>query len=122
MLREALAVMASLRIRVVDLPGAPVRALALGTKIPEFLARPLMKNSIGAGRGGKMPSFHIDLFSGRGKSEVDWLNGAVVRYGRKMGVKTPVNEVLTKTLLSLTNGELPIGTFAHQPEKLLSLI
>ncbi len=122
MLREALAVMASLRIHVVDLPGVPVRALALGAKIPAFLARPIMKKSIGAGRGGKMPSFHIDLFSGRGKSEVDWLNGAVVRYGRKMGVKAPVNEVLTKTLLSLTNGELPVGAFSHQPEKLLSLI
>jgi 2-dehydropantoate 2-reductase len=81
-----------------------------------------MLKAIGGGRGSKMPSFHIDLYSGRGKSEVDWLNGAVVRYGEKVGVPTPVNKLLTETLLALTKGELPLDTYAHRPEKLLALI
>ena len=76
----------------------------------------------GAGRGGKMPSFHIDLYSGRGKSEVEYLHGAVVRAGEKFGVATPVNKVLTETLMKLTNKEIPLEEFAHQPEKLLALI
>ena len=67
-----------------------------------------------------MPSFHIDLHSGRGKSEVDFLHGAVVRAGETSGVSTPVNKVLTETLLSLTNKEIPLEDFAGQPEKLLS--
>lgn len=121
MLREALAVMRARGVKVVDLPGVPVRALALGTKLPEFIARPLMKKAIGGGRGGKRPSFHIDLHSGRGKSEVEWLNGAVFRYGKQAGVPTSVNSMLTKTLLALTRGELPLGKFSRQPEKLLSL-
>jgi 2-dehydropantoate 2-reductase len=121
MLREALAVMRALGVRVVDLPGVPVRALALGTKLPEFIARPLMQKAVGGGRGGKMPSFHIDLHSGRGKSEVEWLNGAVVRYGEKAGVPTPVNHVLTETLLALTRGEVPLTEFSRQPEKLLGM-
>jgi hypothetical protein len=53
---------------------------------------------------------------------VEWLNGAVVRYGKQKNIPTPVNELLTKTLMSLTRGETPLETFAHQPEKLLSLI
>ena len=122
MLRETLAVMRANRLRVVNLPRVPVRALALGTRLPEFVARPLMMKAIGGGRGGKMPSFHIDLHSGRGKSEVDWLNGAVVRYGELVGVPTPVNKMLTKTLLALTHGEIPLTEFNHHPEKLLSLI
>jgi 2-dehydropantoate 2-reductase len=122
MLREALAVMRAHGIRVVDLPGTPVRLLALGIQLPGAVARPLMKKAVGGGRGGKMPSFHIDLHSGRGKSEVEWLNGAVVRYGKQKNIPTPVNELLTKTLMSLTRGETPVETFAHQPEKLLSLI
>lgn len=69
-----------------------------------------------------MPSFHIDLYSGRGRSEVDWLNGAVVRFGKKAGVATPVNKVLTETLQALTIGELPLNTYAGQPEKFLALI
>jgi 2-dehydropantoate 2-reductase len=122
MLRETLAVMRANRIRVVDLPGVPVRALGLGTRMPEFVARPLMLKAVGGGRGGKMPSFHIDLYSGRGRSEVEWLNGAVVRYGEKAGVPTPVNKLLTGTLLALTRGEIPLTEFSHQPDKLLFLI
>jgi 2-dehydropantoate 2-reductase len=122
MLRETLAVMRANRVRVVDLPGVPVRALALGTRLPEFIARPLMLKAVGGGRGGKMPSFHIDLYSGRGRSEVDWLNGAVVRYGEKAGVPTPVNRLLTETLLALTRGDVPLETYFRQPEKLLEKV
>jgi 2-dehydropantoate 2-reductase len=122
MLHEAVAVMRALGVHVVDLPGVPVRALVLGAKLPSFLAQPLMKNGVGGGRGGKMPSFHIDLYSGRGRSEVEWLNGAVARYGQKVGIKTPVNKTLTETLLSLTHGDIPLETFDSQPEKLLALM
>jgi 2-dehydropantoate 2-reductase len=66
-----------------------------------------------------MPSFHIDLHAGRGKSEVDYLHGAVVRAGAKVNVPTPVNNMLTETLLALTNKVIPLEEFAHQPEKLL---
>ena len=121
-LRETLAVMRSNRLRVVNLPGVPVKALVLGTHLPEFIARPLMLKAVGGGRGGKMPSFHIDLHSGRGRSEVDWLNGAVVRYGEKSGVPAPVNKLLTETLLALTQGDIPLTRFHRQPENLLSLI
>jgi len=109
-------------IRVVDLPGTPVRLLAMGVKLPAFLSRPLLKKAVGGGRGGKMPSFHIDLHSGRGKSEVEWLNGAVVRYGKERNIPTPVNKILTETLMTLTRGDVPVETFARQPEKLLEKI
>ncbi len=119
MLCETLSVMRAHGIRVVDLPGTPVRLLALGVSLPAFISRPLLKKAVGGGRGGKMPSFHIDLHSGRGRSEVEWLNGAVVRYGKQKNIPTPVNQFLTETLMSLTRGELPVETFARQPEKLL---
>lgn len=69
-----------------------------------------------------MPSFHIDLRAGRGKSEVDYLNGAVVRAGAKLGIPTPVNRLLTDTLVALTNGESSMDSFSHQPEKWLALL
>jgi 2-dehydropantoate 2-reductase len=122
MLRETLAVMAALGINVVDLPGVPVKALALGARLPGFIARLLLTKAVGGGRGGKMPSFHIDLHAGRGKSEVEWLNGAVVRFGRQVGVPTTVNQVLTDTLLKLTRGEIPLQSFSRQPGKLLELV
>lgn len=122
MLKECLAVMEAQRIKVVDLPGTPVRALAFATKLPLWLSKPLLGRAAGAGRGGKMPSFHIDLHSGRGKSEVEFLHGAVVRAGEKFNVPTPVNKTLTNTLLALTNKEIPLEEFARKPEKLLRLL
>jgi 2-dehydropantoate 2-reductase len=119
MLRECLAVMKAQGIEVVDLPGTPVRALAYATTLPLWLSKPFLSRAAGAGRGAKMPSFHIDLHGGRGKSEVEYLHGAVVRAGQKCNVPTPVNKVLTETLMALTNKEIPLEEFAHKPEKLL---
>ena len=120
MLRECLAVMKAQSIPVVDLPGTPVRALAFATRLPYWISKPILSRAAGAGRGAKMPSFHIDLRSGRGKSEVEYLHGAVVRAGRQFGVPTPINQMLTDTLLSLTRGEIKREEFARKPERLLA--
>jgi len=119
MLKECIAVMEAQGFEVVDLPGTPVRALAFATTLPLWLSKPFLGKAAGAGRGAKMPSFHIDLHSGRGKSEVDYLHGEVVRAGEKHNVPTPVNKVLTDTLMALTNKEISLDEFARQPEKLL---
>lgn len=118
-LRETLQVMKAKNIRVVDLPGTPVRLLALGVRLPAAAARPLMRRAVGSGRGGKMPSFHIDLHSGRGRTEVEYLNGAVVRFGESCGIPTPANRLLTETLVSLTRGETSLDTYARRPARLL---
>ena len=120
--REALQVMAGLGYRVVDLPGTPVRLLSFGIKsLPLALSQPLMKRFAGKGRGEKMPSFHIDLYSGRRQSEVEFLNGAVARFGRKLGIATPVNQTLTDILLKLVQGEMDPETFRKDPNNLLQL-
>jgi 2-dehydropantoate 2-reductase len=67
-----------------------------------------------------MPSFHIDLHSGRKGNEVAYLNGAVVRAGQRVGVSTPVNATLTETLMALACGEMPLSSFRRRPEKLLA--
>ncbi|MEE9964763.1 MAG: 2-dehydropantoate 2-reductase [Propionicimonas sp.] len=118
-LRECLAVMAGLGLAPVDLPGTPVRALALAAKrLPRFIAQPALTKALGSGRGDKMPSFHIDLYSGRGRTEVSFLNGAVAHYGSQVGVATPANQGLTEILESLSSGELPLETYQHNPSAL----
>lgn len=119
-LRECLAVMKAKGYRVVDLPGTPVRALALATRLPRFVAQPALTRALGAGRGDKMPSFHIDLHGGRGRTEVGFLNGAVARAGAEAGVPTPVNALLTDTLEALSAGDLPLNTYRHDPDALLA--
>ena len=120
-LREMLFVMRELGIKVVDVPKTPVKALAFALKIlPLFILRPLLSKAVGGGRGDKMPSFHIDLHNGRGKSEVSYLNGAVVRNGEILGIPTPANLLLEQKLMALTLGHETIDTYRHKPEKLLA--
>lgn len=120
MLKECLAVMKAQNLEVVDLPGTPVAALAFATKLPLWLSKPFLSRAAGSGRGAKMPSFHIDLYSGREQSEVEFLHGAVVREGKARGIPTPVNELLTDTLMALTKKEIPLFEFEGKPEKLLN--
>ncbi len=122
-LRECLAVMKAMGLRPIALPGTPVRALAFAAqRLPRFIAQPALSRALGSGRGDKMPSFHIDLHGGRGQSEVDYLNGAVVRYGERYGVATPVNRVLTETLTALTEQRESLESFRRKPEALLERI
>lgn len=121
MLREALKVIQKNGIPLTNLPGTPVIAFSWLVKyLPPTLSRPLLKRAMGQGRGTKMPSFHIDLHSGRSFSEVDYLNGAVVRFGKSSGIPTPVNEKLTKILTELTNKSIPLDFYAKNPKKLLT--
>jgi len=120
-LRETLKVMRAQGLNVVDLPGTPVRLLAFAVQyLPLSISRPLLAKAVGGGRGDKMPSFYIDLQSGRGKSEVDYLNGAVVRNGERFNIPTPANKFLNETLMGLTTGKIRMDTYINQPGKLLS--
>lgn len=123
MLRECAAVMHAYGYPFVNLPGAPVMALALAaTRLPRFVAQPLLLKGVAGGRGTKMPSLHIDLHGGRARSEVGWLHGAVARHGARLGVATPVNRVLSETLEALHSGALKIEDFRRRPEALLARV
>ncbi len=118
-IRETLDVMAALGISPTDIPGVPVKALCFAVRyLPAFITRPILVKAVGGGRGGKMPSFYIDLHAGRKESEVEFLNGAVVRYGEKLGIDTPVNKAYYGILTRLAEGSLPLDTYERDPKKL----
>jgi 2-dehydropantoate 2-reductase len=122
-LREATAVMRALQIPTTNLPGVPTRLFSWAVnQLRPSLSQPFISRIAGTGRGQKMPSFHIDLHSRRGNSEVDYLNGAVVRFGQRAGVATPVNQGLNRMLLDITQGKLPLEEFRHQPDKFLRVL
>ena len=119
MLQEILSVMKRKNLRVIDLPGPSATSLTRAVKwAPRFLLKPVLTKLVSGGRGEKMPSFYIDLVSGRGKSEVVYHNGAVADAGEALGVDVPVNRVLNDVLVRLTNQEEDGSTFAHHPRRL----
>jgi 2-dehydropantoate 2-reductase len=119
MLREMLTVMSKKQLQVVDLPGPSAKSLTKALRwAPRFLLKPVLTKIVSKGRGDKMPSFYIDLTSGRGKSEVIFHNGAVAEAGKAAGVMTPVNQVLNDVLLKLTRNEIDRKIFEGKPDRL----
>jgi 2-dehydropantoate 2-reductase len=122
MLREALMVMRKLGLRPVGLPGYPMPLLAWGVRwAPSFLLRPVLRKLVARGRGKKPPSLLIDLRSGRERSEVADLNGAVVRAGAQIGCPTPVNRTITEVLSRLFEKRINWDNIRRQPGVLLAV-
>ncbi len=94
-LLEARTVMRRLGARPVDLPGAPIRPLLFGLRLPAALGRPVLARAIGGARGGKSPSLRLHVRGGDGfqpqpgPTEVRWLNGAVDREATAFGLGAP---------------------------------
>jgi 2-dehydropantoate 2-reductase len=103
-LREAFAVVRALGMKPVSLPGADIPRLELALGLPAPVGRAILGFVVGSGRGGKDPSLRLAMASSAARTEIAWLNGAVVRAGEHVGVETPVNRALTE-LVELASTE-----------------
>jgi len=120
---EALRVMDCLGIRPVNLPRYPAALLAaVMRQAPTMLLGPLLRRKIAGGRGGKPPSLHLDLARGKGRSEGEFLYGAVVRAAERAGVDVPVNRALWETLHAIVSGAAPWDAYRGNPQRLLATI
>jgi 2-dehydropantoate 2-reductase len=114
-------VMQALSLRVLDIPGTPVKIMThLFTHFPGSIARPIMAKSASRARGEKLPSLLLDIKAGKKQSEVYYLNGAVARFGEQTGVKTPVNKFMNDTLLGIASGEIDGQKYTGHPEQFLA--
>jgi 2-dehydropantoate 2-reductase len=118
---ETLRVMDRLGIRPVNLPRYPAAALTLAMRHgPAALLDPLLGRLIAGGRGGKIPSLHLELARGNRRSEGDLLYGAVARAADQIGLAAPTNRVLHDTLRDLASGRLSWDDYRQNPKRLLA--
>ncbi|MBI2251579.1 MAG: ketopantoate reductase family protein [Armatimonadetes bacterium] len=118
--REIVKIMKMLKIKAVNLPGFPViLIIKLFSYLPYFLLKPLVKYKIAKSRGGKLPSLHQDLILQREKTEVIYLNGAVLKEAEKLKINLPANKLLTETLKGIASGKINWLEFKAKPEKLI---
>lgn len=119
--REALAVMRAQGLAPVSLPGWPVPLIArLLDGLPLTALHRLLPYLVAHGRGGKPPSLQVDLERGLRESEVEYLNGAVVRTGRELGVAVPANALIYRTLSAMAQGSIPRDAYVANPHSLLA--
>ncbi len=127
-LREAMRVGRAQGIRFVGLPGYPLPLLVAAVRfLPMPLLQRVMIPLVAKGRGRKMPSLHIDLHSGKRRSlhslrsEIDELNGAVVRAGARLNIPTPANVLFVETYNDLQVGRADPAEWREQAERLWAL-
>jgi ketopantoate reductase len=119
MLIEALGVIQALNIRLVDLPGAPVRRLATQLQtIPMALLPKLIV------RNPAPPSLRAELVLGIPRSEAAYLNGAIPLHANDLTPKltAPINYVLAITLEDIASGRALWRQFQHDPRSLEALV
>ena len=122
MLREALAVMRAQSIGTVNLPGSPVRLLAFGIRYaPQPILYRILRPMVAGGRGDKPPSLLVDMWTGRTQSEIDELNGAIVKAGKTSGVKTPVNAALVGMVHDLLEKKADRAEWRRNIDQLVKL-
>jgi 2-dehydropantoate 2-reductase len=117
---EARTVVNKMNIRLVTLPGYRVPFLVWAMcALPAGLTYPIFERVVVERRGKRLPSLHHDLTSGRTDSEVEYLNGAVVRAGERLDIPTPVNDMLCRTLVRIARGEVEWALFKGQAQQLI---
>lgn len=116
MLRECLKVMKAYGLKVLNLPGTPVRALAFATNLPRFISQPILVKALGSSRGAKMPSLYLDLRVYHTTLEAPYLYGAVAKFGDKAGIATPYCTALSETLSALSSGKIELNHYRHKPQ------
>ena len=118
-LGEALKAMKRKGLRVENLPGVPVSLLQLAIPLRGKLVARALGHVVARGRGKKRPSLSYDI--GQGRSEIKWLNGAIVEQGSQLGFPTPANTVLTEIMSKLVDKSSEHSRFLNQPNELLKL-
>jgi 2-dehydropantoate 2-reductase len=122
MLREALAVMHAQSIGTVNLPGSPVRLLALGLRYaPQPILYRILRPMVSGGRGDKPPSLLVDMRNGRAQSEIDELNGAIMKAGKTSKVPTPVNAALVGIVHDLLEKKVDRAEWRRNIDQLVKL-
>ncbi|MDD5397818.1 MAG: ketopantoate reductase family protein [Dehalococcoidia bacterium] len=90
-------------VKFADLMGVSPSIVLVRNKADFEKASQLMEIGFANHKATK-PSMWQDIEKGR-KTEVDFVNGYVVRKGKEVGLKTPANELVTKVIKEIEEGK-----------------
>ena len=94
-------------VEFADLMGVSPSIVLVRNKADFTNATKLMEFAF-AKHGATKPSMWQDIEKGR-KTEVDFINGYVVRKGKEVGVRTPANELVTSVIKQIEDGKKSPG-------------
>ena len=69
-------------------------------EVPAFMAE-LRRTASGGSIEDYYPSMAQDVLMYKRQTEIDTLNGAIVKYGKQYGIPTPYNDFITKAIKAI---------------------
>jgi len=120
--REVRSVMGALDLQPVDLPRYPVRALFAAVGLPAPVARLLLSRRIAGARGSKAPSLLLDVRSGKGRTEIGALSGAVASVAASLGIAAPVNATFAELAEAISRDATARAAYRENPRALVEAV
>jgi 2-dehydropantoate 2-reductase len=123
-IQEGVDVIKKQGLKLRNLPGYPIRWINMIMRdgVSEVLRDRILAQMVSESWAGAKPLLAVDLEQGKTESEVEWINGAVVRHGLQSDIATPVNYALTQILKGVAAGTLEAERFAGNKAAYLSYI
>jgi 2-dehydropantoate 2-reductase len=114
---EAMNVVKAIGVEPMDLPAYPIKKLMFYAKFPGFLQLPMFKGLLIKKDSVKVPTIKNDMDKGRKGTEIGFINGAIGRWGKERGIRTPVNDFLTDELVKIVIGKRLWDVYRKKPEE-----
>ncbi len=114
---EALGILEALKIRLIDLPGAPVNKLAT-----QFQTLPIGALTDKIVRNTAPSSLRAELARGSRASEAAYLNGAIALHARDLKRQAPINHALALIVQDIAEKRAAWSQFQRNPPMLEALI
>ena len=109
---ELMAIVRQERLRLPKLTKLPPSWIPLSLRIPDNWFRKVASSMLAIDPQARS-SMWEDLNNQR-MTEIDYLNGAVVRAGRDVGIPTPVNRVLVRLIKEIESGRRQPGLSSEE--------
>lgn len=116
---EGVQVIKKLGLEIVDLPAYNVKKLIFLNKLPGFMKNYFIKKELSSPENIRVPTLKIDMEKAKKYTEVDYLNGAIGRWGKERGVNTPVNDFLAQEITNIVTGKTSWSEYRKQPQEVV---
>lgn len=116
-LLEALGIVQALKVRLIDLPDAPINLLT--TQLQTLPAALLPSRMV---RTPAPPSLRVELEFGAANSEAAYLNGAIAIQANDLKLRAPINHALALALQDIAERRALWSQFQRSPRMLEALI
>lgn len=117
--KEGVNVVNKLGVDIVDLPAYAVKKMIFLNNLPGFIKAPLIKKELTTPKNTRVPTIKSDMEKAKKSSEVEYINGAISRWGKERGVNTPINGFLTEELQKIVSGKTKWEVYRRKPEKVI---